>query len=253
MIKKFLFIAAHILALVALIAAFGFIRAERSALLCESFTIRVDHSDGAYFIDQSAIEQHLVKNGWGKRVGEPVEKLDLTKIEKLIQEIPFVEDAEAFTDVHGNIRLDVQQRVPVLRVINSYYESFYIDENGRRMPTTTNSAVQVPVASGYIRERLNKVDTIQTEIVRQLVELNKYITADDYLSALFVQYYVNADGEFELIPRVGQHSVLLGDLSNLDEKMEKLLVLYRDGFDEEAWRTYRLVNLKYKDQVICKK
>lgn len=253
MIKKILFLLAHVLAVVALIAAFGFIRAERSELLCESFTIRVDHSDGAYFIDQQAIEQHLIKHGWGKRVGEPVAQLDLTKIENLIQEIPFVEDAEAFTDVHGNIRLDVTQRVPVLRVINSYYESFYIDENGRRMPTTTNSAVQVPVASGYIRERLTKVDTIQTELVRQLVALNNYIREDEYLSALFVQYYVNADGEFELIPRVGQHSVLLGDLSELDEKMEKLLVLYRDGFNEEAWRTYRLVNLKYKDQVICKK
>lgn len=251
--KKILLVAAHVAALVGLVAAFGFIRSERSALLCESFTIRVNHSDGAYFIDQAAIEQHLRKNGWSKLVGRPVDSVDMTRIERLIEEIPFVEDAEAFTDVHGNVRLDVEQRVPVLRIVNRYYESFYIDQNGRRMPTTTNSSVQVSVASGHISERLNKVDTIQTAVVRQLVELNNYLRDDEFLSALFVQFYVNADGEFELIPRVGQHTVLLGDLTELDEKFEKLLVLYREGFDEEAWRTYRLVNLKYKDQVICKK
>ncbi len=253
MMKKILLVAAHVAALVGLVAAFGFIRSERSALLCESFTIRVNHSDGAYFIDQAAIEQHLRKNGWSKLVGRPVDSVDMTRIERLIEEIPFVEDAEAFTDVHGNVRLDVEQRVPVLRIVNRYYESFYIDQNGRRMPTTTNSSVQVSVASGHISERLNKVDTIQTAVVRQLVELNNYLRDDEFLSALFVQFYVNADGEFELIPRVGQHTVLLGDLTELDEKFEKLLVLYREGFDEEAWRTYRLVNLKYKDQVICKK
>lgn len=253
MIRKALLIIAHIAAVVALIAAFGFIRSERSAMRCESFTIRVDHDGGAYFIDKQAVEAHLRRNGWGQLVGRPVDSVDLTRIERLIEKIPFVAEAEAFADIYGNVRLDVEQREPVLRIVNQNYQSFYIDQNGKRMPTTTNYAAQVPVASGFIAERLTKTDTIQTEVVRQLVALNAYIQERDDLKNLFVQYYVNADHELELIPRVGEHSVLIGDLSDLDEKFEKLLVLYKLGFDEQAWREYRLVNLKFKDQVICKK
>jgi cell division protein FtsQ len=39
----------------------------------------------------------------------------------------------------------------------------------------------------------------------------------------------------------------------MDEKMEKLLALYRTALNKEGWEQYRQINVKFKDQVICKR
>lgn len=253
MMKKIAYILGHLAAIAGLFLAFGFIRQERGEQLCTRFDIEVDHSQGAYFIDKTELAAQLKKQGFGELEGKPLASIDLTRMEKQVEKIPFVANAEAFVDILGYIRLEVSQREPVLRIINKSQESFYIDKNGLPMPTTTNAAAPVLVANGHINVRMAQADTANNRLLRDLVNLNSYLAEDALLKALFVQIYVNSEGEYELIPRMGNHSVLLGDISDLDEKFEKLLALYRQGFDENAWRSYKLVNLKYKDQVICKK
>ena len=147
----------------------------------------------------------------------------------------------------------MKQRQPVLRVVNRHLESFYVDADGRTMPTSTQYAAAVMVASGNIDDRPAPGDTLRSELLREIFALNNYLRETPLYEALFVQIYINAKGEFELIPRVGNHSVLIGDLTDLDEKMEKLLALYRTALNQEGWEEYRQVNLKFKDQVICKR
>jgi cell division protein FtsQ len=253
MMKKIGFLLGHLAAIAGLFLAFGFIRQERDEQLCTRFDIEVDHSQGAYFIDKTELAAQLNKQGFAQLEGKPLASIDLTRMEKQVEQIPFVANAEAFVDIQGYIRLEVSQREPVLRIVNQAQESFYIDKNGLTMPTTTNAAAPVLVANGHIAVRMSQADTATNTLLRDLVLLNSYLANDELLQALFVQIYVNSKQEIELIPRVGNHSVLLGDISDLDEKFEKLLALYRQGFDEDAWRSYKLVNLKYKDQVICKK
>jgi cell division protein FtsQ len=141
----------------------------------------------------------------------------------------------------------------VLRIVNRHMESFYVDAEGRTMPTSANYAAAVMVASGNIDDRPAPGDTLRSQRLRDLFALNEYLRDNELYEALFVQLYVNGKGEFELVPRVGRHTVLIGDLTDLDEKMEKLLALYRDALDKEGWEEYRQVNLKFKDQVICKR
>jgi cell division protein FtsQ len=65
--------------------------------------------------------------------------------------------------------------------------------------------------------------------------------------------YVTASNEVELVPRVGNHIVLLGGLDSYEKKMNKLEAMYNKGFDITGWNIYSVINLKFKDQVICKR
>ena len=56
-----------------------------------------------------------------------------------------------------------------------------------------------------------------------------------------------------MIPRVGNHSVIIGDDSFLDDKFSKLFIFYREGLNKKGWNNYSSINLKYKDQVVCTK
>ena len=71
----------------------------------------------------------------------------------------------------------------------------------------------------------------------------------------------------ELVPRVGNHVVYIGQLpeskykngrKNLIEnfvrkKMERLLNFYKYGLSQAGWNKYNYINLEFDNQIICKK
>ena len=59
--------------------------------------------------------------------------------------------------------------------------------------------------------------------------------------------------EIEMIPRIGNHTVVIGNDMFLEEKFNKLSVFYREGLNKKGWDKYSIINLKFKDQVVCTK
>ena len=68
-----------------------------------------------------------------------------------------------------------------------------------------------------------------------------------------VQIYVDEKNNVELIPRVGNHNIILGDASDLENKLEKLMIFYKKGLSKTGWNEYSTINLKYKNQIVCTK
>ena len=64
---------------------------------------------------------------------------------------------------------------------------------------------------------------------------------------------MNGNGEFELIPRVGAQVIEFGKAVDMEEKFEKLWILYNEGFHNTGWNQYERINLKYKNQAVCTK
>ncbi|MCC7233328.1 MAG: cell division protein FtsQ, partial [Bacteroidia bacterium] len=74
-----------------------------------------------------------------------------------------------------------------------------------------------------------------------------------FWEAQIEQIYVNEKGELELIPRVGSHSVLIGEGKDLEKKFENLFLFYKEGLNKTGWNQYSIINLKYENQVVCTK
>jgi cell division protein FtsQ len=64
---------------------------------------------------------------------------------------------------------------------------------------------------------------------------------------------VNEHQELELIPRVGNHRVLLGDTIDLQDKFRRLMIFYKEGLSKTGWNNYSVINLKFRNQVVCTK
>jgi cell division protein FtsQ len=120
------------------------------------------------------------------------------------------------------------------------------------------------VASGNIPDRYvngsviknpNEIknDAYNKTLLEQLFEVAMFTRSDELWGAQFVQYYVNEEGDIELIPRVGNHRIILGDTQNLKKKFDKLLLFYREGLKTTDWNKYNTINLKFADQVVCTK
>ena len=144
-------------------------------------------------------------------------------------------------------------------------KNVYIDHLGKVMPLSKKYTARILVVSGHISMNLDQVvgknvseldlETAHPDaaILNDVYAMSKFIGQDDFWKAQFNQVYVTRDKEFELIPRVGDHQILLGDAENLDKKLTKLRLFYREGLDKTGWNEYKTLNLKYTNQVVCTK
>ena len=65
---------------------------------------------------------------------------------------------------------------------------------------------------------------------------------------------INNEKEFELYPAIGNHKIIFGEAKDIAEKFEKLKLFYNEGLNKtDNWNKYAVVNLKYKNQVVCTK
>ena len=156
--------------------------------------------------------------------------------------------------MNGVIWVRIVQREPVLRVINAKNQDYYIDSDGMKIPVSPNFTAHVLVANGNISEDLgSRVNGLRTRLAKDLFKTAQYLQQDTLWSDQIEQIYVNAQQEIQLVPRVGDHQIILGNAHNLEEKMRKLLIFYKRAMPKIGWETYKTINLKYAGQIVCKK
>ena len=64
---------------------------------------------------------------------------------------------------------------------------------------------------------------------------------------------MHPDQEVELVPRVGNHRIMLGTLEGFEEKLAHLKLFYEQAIPKMGWEKYSMINLKYKNQIVCTK
>ena len=64
---------------------------------------------------------------------------------------------------------------------------------------------------------------------------------------------MHPDQEVELVPRVGNHRIMLGTLEGFEEQLAYLKLFYEQAIPKMGWEKYSMINLKYKNQIVCTK
>lgn len=249
------------LTVIGVMVALGFVERTADRAPITDLEVIVEGAEGLHFIDEKSVRQEVLDQGIAV-MGSPTGDVDVTAIEERLKSIPCVAKAEVYHTMDGKLHARVQQRVPVVRVFNQDGNSFYIDREGWTMPISTNYTARVLVVTGHLNEP-GAIHGVYSVYVNDSLEqrfrsddihrLAMFISADPFWNALIDQVVVTAEGEFELIPRVGAQRVLLGDGSELAQRFEKLRIFYENGIPKADWRRYARIDLRYADQVVCTK
>jgi len=248
-IWKYLLISlAWTICLGGLIVLMGFIEVKKSAVVCT--IIKVYIPGNQYFIDREEVDHILRLNGH-KLIGSKIENINIQQLENKLKANPFIEYAKVYADMDGTVNVEISQRQPILRLINRFDQDFYVDQHGLKIPLSANFTAKVLAANGYIDELFaNRVDTLHTEMAKALFKTADYIRKDSLWDAQIAQIYVNQEHEIELIPRVGNNRILLGDADSLNTKFHNLLIFYKKALPKTGWDAYKIINVKYANQVI---
>lgn len=175
--------------------------------------------------------------------GQQIDEVSLRTIEEALETSPLIRNSECYKTINGYVVVEVECRQPVLRVIANGNDNYYIDEEGEVIEHISK-ATYLPVATGHITREFAK---------KELLALALYLQDDELWNAQVEQIYVNAYGEIELIPRVGNHTIVFGRPDNYAEKFDKLHTFYEKGLSEVGWERYSRINIDYNNQVIATK
>ncbi|MFC2110960.1 cell division protein FtsQ/DivIB [Bacteroidota bacterium] len=236
-----------------IIILLSFVSIEHKKIECKSFDISLDYGDDNFDIFLTADEiKEKIYQITDTLPGQLLANIDVELIENEIKNIPYVADAEVYSTINGNIKSIITQRKAMVKIINHFGESYYLDNEQNVMPLSKKHSAHVLIASGYIGHKLQ--DTIKNNsTIKNVYTLAKAIINDEFFKAQIEQIYINKKNEIELIPKVGNHIIIFGSINNIDEKLEKLMLFYTKGLKKTGWNKYKTVNLKYRNQIVCTK
>lgn len=226
----------------------SFIEVEKASLFCKD--VKVIIPGNRNFVERSEVDQILLSNG-GKLVGREIRNINIQKLEASLKANPFIRFAKVFSDMDGVINVQISQREPILRIINTANMDFYVDREGNKIPMSDNFTADVLIANGLIYEDYSgQVDTLKSKLAKDLFKTASFIAADTLWSNQIEQLYVNQKNEIEMVPRVGNQNIILGDGDSLKVKFNNLYMFYKKALPLVGWNTYKTINIKYTNQVI---
>lgn len=263
--KKILVTVLWIIAIAGLASSWAFVSKSERNIVAKTLNISIHNNDENLFLSENDIRKFFSERKDSLLLNQ-YKNINIPELEKSLNSHPAIENAEVAADINGEIKIDITQRTPVLRIINKDGESFYIDSQTKLMPLNENYSARVIVASGFINEPYARRYQYSIEQVKKnqlysevsllddIYDVANFINKDSVLTNLIHQIYVNEEKEIELFPAIGNHKIIFGNATDVAEKFNKLKLFYTEGMNKaDSWTKYSNINLKYKNLVVCTK
>ena len=187
-----------------------------------------------YFVDEKDIKDLVKQFNPTKKIGD----VKIPELEKKINENPFVDSANVYMNLNGNLNVDIKQRVPVFR-LSKNGKDFYVDEKGVEFPISRNFSYPCMLVMG-------DVDASEYQELGQLVEK---IDKDDFSKKYFIGIKKEKDN-YNLLTSDGNYKVEIGDLENIDFKVKGFKTFVEKYLVYQNPNKYKKISVKYNNQIV---
>jgi cell division protein FtsQ len=226
---------------------------------CSGIVINIKDSADYHFVTKRQL-LNLVYANSSRIIGKKLKDISTLTIENRINVLHELKTAEVYTTIDGTLNVYADQRNPVMRVMPNDGGDYFVDDHGyvfrrRNLYTPRLHIVEGNVTiTGSMLDSLSVLDTsIKHSVLKEMFGFVNYINDDSFWSAQIDQIYVDGNNEIDLIPRVGNHTIHLGTFENYKGKLRNLAAFYDQVLPEVGWNKYSVINLEFKDQIVCRK
>lgn len=245
-------------AVLLLVAAAALLHASsenRASKTCEG--LKVEYADKYRFVSQDDVKSYLEKY-YGSYIGQRLDSVDLARIEKIIDDQSAVLKSQAYTTEDGFLNIRLTQREPYLR-FQKGENGFYIDERGFIFPLQDNFTSHVMVIDGAVPVTYTPgykgraVKPEEEAWINGVISMTQQLGRNKTWRDGIVQITVRSNGDLVLIPREGQEQFIIGSTDDLAGKLSRIGKYYEYIKPAKDSAYYSTVNVKFKDQIICRK
>jgi len=254
-IQKIIFVTLTLTAcsglLVLLVAAIG----KKNKEHCRDYVITVKGVKNNFFIDENDVMKRMGAATNGRIKGKPISLFNLRKLEQLLKDDVWIQDAQLYFDNHDVLHISVLEREPVARIFTTSGNSFYIDSSEKQMPLSGKMSARVPVFTNFPDKRF--LDQQDSALLNDVKKTAAFIINDSFWMAQVEQIDITQCGyncwSFEMVPTIGDHIVKLGNGDDIDKKFHRLFVFYQQVMSKAGFDKYNIVDVQYAGQVVGSK
>ena len=210
----------------------------------------VGENTAALFMDEKEILQIIHEQG--VKEGQAIGKLNLNTLEKHLHTIRWVKNVELFLDNTQVLQVKIEQRIPIARIFTASGNSFYIDNEGLQLPLKQLTVLRLPVFTNFPsdQQNLSKPDSL---LLNDILHFTKAVQNDSFFIAQTAQVNIAVNGDFELVPTVGDHIVLIGSVENIEDKLNRLYTFYKKVWVQSGLNAYQVIDCRFDNQIVALK
>ncbi len=244
-----------ILALGVLVSLVAFTEYRAKERLCSETKVNIKEISGAnsdvhFFIKNQDVVDLITFNGRDPMQNRPLSDVDVYQVEKQVMKDRFVDEAEIYKTLKGELRISIKQRRPITRVMRKD-SSFYISSKGVLLPVSNRYSARVPMVIETSSPYYLKEQKLANEADSSFYNLMSVIDEDKFMNKVTSQVLVDAEGIIIILPQVSKQKIIWGEPTDNESKVERLKTFYKEILPSKGWNRYKTVNLSYKDQIIC--
>ncbi len=210
--------------------------------ICTHIDIAIKAEEMKELINDKIIQERIIDWFPQGLVGLPKNKIDLDDLERKIESLKTVKNAEVSLGIEGVLSIKIIQNIPILLMQNNSGERHYLLEDSSIVSATHTLNASVPTYIGGANQAM----------IKKLYTFAKYVNENPFANSFTQQIFVTSQKEIAIIPNVGEFKVIFGDINNLEKKFENIKNFIKHGLPHIGWQRYKIIDVQYSNQVICK-
>lgn len=221
---------------------FALVKVSRTPgeIICSGVEYTFSDTVGVRLVDEASLEKLLGQSKISPK-GESLDEIDVRQIEQSLMKSPYVDTVTCYHTAAGKLCIRVTPRCPIMHVFADDGDEFYVSNTGVVMPAGGLS-VDLPVITGHVTRKFAS---------SRLMPLAKILCSDEYWSREAQQVNIDKQGNVEIIPRVNEQKVLLGEARNFNQKLQHVRLFYEKAMPKVGWNKYSVIDASFDNQIIC--
>lgn len=250
-IYRYLFYTAWIVVIGGIVTLLVSANGKAKARTLKGVMVLINNGGEKIYVEKEDVLKSIEKSAGGSIIRKHNGDINLGLLEKNLEKNSWIRDAELYIDTKDILHVAVSERAPVARVFTTAGHSFYIDSAGYQLPLLDSYAEKLPVVTGFPpAKRWNAADSLLLQEVKEVVQT---VRNDAFWNAQVGQIDITPEREFELIPVLGSHTIILGSGYRTAEKLAKLMVFYRQVLPKAGLAKYSALDVQFDGQVVAVK
>jgi cell division protein FtsQ len=214
---------------------------------CKNIEVSIIGKTDQIFINEKNILQLADANNIINK--KTVDEIDLKVLEAKLEKNIWIDNVELFFDKNAVLHIDVTERTPLMRVFKQNGSSFYFDSKNLVLPLSNDYSAKVPVFTGFSNN--TSFSAKDSALLQPMNVLATFIVNNEFWMAQLQQINIVSDNQFELIPTIGNHTILFGDTSNMTNKFDRLFKFYKTVCSKIGFDKYHILNVKFNNQIVA--
>ena len=233
-----------------LFVAIGFAEKKSSVRQVNDLYVDFDTEDAEIgFVEVNDVVGMINSSFGGDLFQGLTNNIELKRLEGIVKENPYVEDAQVYTDVRDNLTIRISQQKALARVVKSARD-LYITKKGDLIGHSLKYTPRVLLLR-FEDEKMINDSLLQSEEGIMLMRFLEFVDKDSFWKAQVAEVMISKDWQASIYGQVSKQKIEFGRLEDFEEKFFKIMVLYKRILPKKGWNTYDRVSVKFRNQIVC--